>query len=318
MKSGRSCSSTVNKNSSILNRQNSTCTQCQTPINSTTLTNSISGHNHQKAGDHISDTGLFSLNSTTNTGSLMSCNDRPSRDNITNNSLITFNQNGKFLKSMLFDTYLEFNEFQQLFKSFYIHMRKDLKEIFDRYAILVNSKNTDDQNIDRTWQSTRKNWKNLIYANHQHQKQDQTTKTESTKAANNDLLITFTRNNLTEELPIINSFKNFFNTTMPTTKIRTNSMQTNKELYKSLMFQLQNQIVNVNNNRLFFDLIASNSISPYSVNCSSDLLLLNYFSQVNSQCSSTQSINSSTQSTSDKVPQSNQGNIFVIIKPLGK
>lgn len=32
--------------------------------------------------------------------------------------------NGKFLKSMLFDTYLEFGEFTQLFKSFYIHMRK--------------------------------------------------------------------------------------------------------------------------------------------------------------------------------------------------
>ena len=158
-------------------------------------------------------------------------------------------------------------------------MRKDLKEIFDRYAILVNSKNTDDQNIDRTWQSTRKNWKNLIYADHQQQK------SEPKIDSGNDFLITFTRNNLTEELPIINSFKNFFNTTMPTTKISTNSVQSNKELYKSLMFQLQNQIVNVNNNRLFFDLIASNSISPYSVNCSSDLLLLNYFSQVNSQCS---------------------------------
>ncbi len=95
-----------------------------------------------------------------------------------------------------------------------------------------------------------------------------------------DQLLTFTRNNLAEEMPVINSFKSFFNTTMPTTKINANSVQANKELHRNLLVQLQSQIVGVNNNRLFYDLIASNSISPYSVNCSSDLLLLNYFSQV--------------------------------------
>ncbi len=75
--------------------------------------------------------------------------------------------NSQLLKAMLFDTFMEYSEFEQLFKSFYIHMRKDLKEIFDRYAILVNSKNTNDQNVDRTWQSMRKMWKGMIYANYQ-------------------------------------------------------------------------------------------------------------------------------------------------------
>ena len=97
LKSGRSGSSTVNKISFILNRQNSTCTQCQTPINQTTLTNSISGHNNQKVGDHVSENGLFSLNSTTNTGSLMSCNDRPSRDNITNTCTLLTSKTESFL-----------------------------------------------------------------------------------------------------------------------------------------------------------------------------------------------------------------------------
>jgi len=95
-----------------------------------------------------------------------------------------------------------------------------------------------------------------------------------------DQLATFTRNNLAEELATIKSFNNFFNTTMPTTLISANTLAANRHLHTALLFHLQNQIVTANNSRLFFDLIASNSISPYSVNCSSDLLLLNYFSQV--------------------------------------
>ena len=153
----------------------------------------------------------------------------------------------------------------------------------------MNSKNTEDQNINRTWQSERKLWKSLIYSNHENQQQqlkqrqpDPKPAPTSTNSGSSDLLLTFTRNNLGEEAPLINSFKNFFNTTMPATIISTNSMQANKELHKQLLFHLQNQIMSLNNNRLFYDLIASNSISPYSVNCSSDLLLVNYFSQVSS------------------------------------
>lgn len=187
---------------------------------------------------------------------------------------------------MLFETYLEFDEFANFFKSFYIHMRKDLKEIFDRYAILVNSKNTDDQNVDRTWQSTRKLWKSVVYKNYSQRNQ--------TDVAVSNQISTFTRNNFGEEMPVINGFKNFFNTTMPTTKINANSVQDNKELHRQLLFQLQNQILGVNNNRLFYDLIASNSISPYSVNCSSDLLLLNYFSQVSISPSDSQASSSTS------------------------
>lgn len=231
---------------------------------------------------------MFSFNPTTNSGSIISCSDninannniRPANGTGTQAANACSNYNAKFLKVMLFETYLEFDEFAHLFKSFYIHMRKDLKEIFDRYAILVNSKNTDDQNIDRTWQSTRKLWKSVIYKNYSQRNQ--------ADAGVVSELSTFTRNNFEEELPVINGFRNFFNTTMPTTTINANSVQANKELHRQLLFQLQNQILGVNNNRFFYDLIASNSISPYSVNCSSDLLLLNYFSQVSMSLSPSQ------------------------------
>ncbi len=51
--------------------------------------------------------------------------------------------------------------------------------------------------------------------------------------------------------------------------------------YKKFLFDLKNQLFIANNTRLFYDLITSNSIEPYSVNSTSDLLLLaNYFSQI--------------------------------------
>ena len=258
LKSGRSCSAATtanwsttsnnyinrSKNSTsslafLLNRQSSVCTTCPT----NTVTSGIGS----------------SVNSEQIQTTKSSCN------------------SGQLLSSILFDTYLDFPEFVQLYRSFYIHMRKDLKEIFDRYAILVNSKDTDDQNVDRTWQSTRKLWKSLIYKDYEYQ-QDSSTSNEMQQV--NDSMTTLTRNNLSEELQMINSFKNFFNTTMPITKISSNSVQENKECQQQLLNHLQNQIMQLNNNRLLYDLIASNSISPYSVNCSSDLLLLNYFSQV--------------------------------------
>lgn len=262
LKSGRSCSAATtanwssnsntyinrSKNSTsslafLLNRQSSVSTNCPTNANTSGIGSSV-------LSDHLQ-----------NTPTKSSCS------------------SAQLLSSVLFDTYLEFPEFVQLFRSFYIHMRKDLKEIFDRYAILVNSKDTDDQNVDRTWQSTRKLWKSLVYKDYEQQQQlDANTDVESQLI--NHLTTTLTRNNLDDELQMINSFKNFFNTTMPITKINSNSIQENKEYNQQLLSQLQNQIIQSNNNRLLYDLIASNSISPYSVNCSSDLLLLNYFSQV--------------------------------------
>ncbi len=81
---------------------------------------------------------------------------------------------------------------------------------------------------------------------------------------------------------------------MPTTLISTNTLAANRNLHKALLFHLQNQIVSINNSRLFFDLLSSNSISPYSVNCSSDLLLLNYFSQVQASTSTSHTNTNST------------------------
>lgn len=42
-------------------------------------------------------------------------------------------------------------------------MRKDLKDLFDRYAILV--KDAQDYDLDKTWQKHRKVLKGFIYEN---------------------------------------------------------------------------------------------------------------------------------------------------------
>ena len=157
LKSGRSCSAAANntttpnngsvnwnnmnrsKNSAsslafLLNRQSSVSTNCPTMPTSSGIGSSYTCSSSDQAR----------LMSSTNSAT-SSCS------------------SSQLLSSILFETYLEFADFVQLFRSFYIHMRKDLKEIFDRYAILVNSKDTDDQNVDRTWTSTRRLWKNLIF-----------------------------------------------------------------------------------------------------------------------------------------------------------
>lgn len=151
---------------------------------------------------------------------------------------------------------MEFGDFCDLFKSFYIHMRKDLKDLFDRYAILVNSKDTDDLNVERTWQRQRRMWKQLIYS-------------EEAKMPSQETQLT--RNCLHDELKYINAIR---------LQLDTQKMS-QSEKYSSLLFEMQNQILIGNNSRLFYDLLTANSISPYSVNCASDLLLLNYYSQIN-------------------------------------
>jgi len=121
------------------------------------------------------------------------------------------------------------------------------------------------------------NYNQFTFKDYEHQQIESNESAESQKI--NDQLTILTRNNLENELTIIRNFKDFFKTTMPITKLCTNSVQANKEYQQQLINELQNQIMQSNNNRLVYDLIASNSISPYSVNCSSDLLLLSYFSQ---------------------------------------
>ncbi len=142
-----------------------------------------------------------------------------------------FDSTNIFLTSILYDSYMQFPEFVELFRSFYIHMRKDLKEIYDRYAIPINCK--DDDNIEKTFSSIGK--------------LDQQYK-NTTEYSN-----TLTRNSTN-------------NSNQTPTKVTPNS---------------QAQLLANNNDRIFYDLITSNSISPYSVNCSSDLLLLNYYSHSN-------------------------------------
>jgi hypothetical protein len=86
------------------------------------------------------------------------------------------------LGNLLYGSYIEFPEFVSLFKAFYVNMRKDLKELYDRYAVLVSSgrDGLNDPDVERTWQSVRKYWKKLIYENNlQNQSSSSNTNTTS-------------------------------------------------------------------------------------------------------------------------------------------
>lgn len=156
-------------------------------------------------------------------------------------------------------------------------MRKDLKDLYDRYAILVNSKDTDDLNVERTWQRQRRMWKHLIYL-------AETSSSSTSPGGNNNNASSIfcsdetqlTRNCLQDELKYINGLRQQLEAGS-SNKLS----QSANERYAALMFELQNQVLMGNNTRLFYGLLTSNSISPYSVNCTADLLLMNYYSQIN-------------------------------------
>ena len=306
LRSGRSCSGSgwtnnanninrsKNSTSSLafLLRQSSVCTTCPTP------TSTMNQNQTQNTNVNTSSANLNSNESPSINPNSLYNRDANTNINLSSNIGISFSNangdesaNGQFLTNILFDTFMEFSEFVQLFKSFYIHMRKDLKDIYDRYAILVNSKDTDDQNIERTWKSTRKVWKNLIYSNNENYLNQQAKDGSDQSEMNeirlvNDQMTYLTRNNLNDELETINSFKSLIDSNSLTSiNFSKSNFNQLKEKNDALLFQLQNQLLIANNNRLFYDLIASNSISPYTVNCSSDLLLLNYFSQISTTSS---------------------------------
>ncbi len=88
------------------------------------------------------------------------------------------------LSTMLYGSYIEFPEFVNLFKAFYVNMRKDLKDLYDRYAVLVSSgrEKLSEADMERTWQSMRKYWKKLIYENNLQNQVSNTEKTSSSTA----------------------------------------------------------------------------------------------------------------------------------------
>lgn len=211
------------------------------------------------------------------------------------------------LSSILFDTYMEFSDFCDLFKSFYIHMRKDLKDLYDRYAILVNSKDTDDLNVERTWQRQRRMWKHLIYS------AETKSSTSSPSSCYSGVFCSaetqLTRNCLQDELKYINGLRQQLDAS-PGHKLTHSA----NDRYAALMFELQNQVLIGNNTRLFYDLLTSNSISPYSVNCAADLLLMNYYSQINTcSASSTSSPTSTTNNNNNATNNSTTNREFYAI-----
>lgn len=165
------------------------------------------------------------------------------------------------LSSILCDTFMEFDEFTDLFKSFYIYMRKDLKDLFDKYAVEIFENKDDDS--EKTWQKQRQLIKKLVY-------QDKTLSTENLndiKNIKNEKTV-LTRNNLKEELKFFNFDHNF------------DSIKSIKEKYDFFMMNYRNQLMKINNNRLFNDLICSNSTTSYPISCCSELLFLNYSNQI--------------------------------------
>lgn len=126
------------------------------------------------------------------------------------------------LTSILYESYMDFAEFSELFKSFYTHMRKDIKAIYDKYAVLVSCK--DEESLEKTVSCVTRAPKSLE----------------------------LTRNST--------------------------SIQPVKNVDAAKKSELQKQLMLNNNNRLFYDIISSNSIGSNGVNCSSELMLLNYYS----------------------------------------
>lgn len=171
-------------------------------------------------------------------------------------------------------------------------MRKDLKDLYDRYAILVNSKDTEDLNVERTWQRQRRMWKQLIYLAETSSSSSSSSPSSPGNAFNSSGIFCsdetqLTRNCLQDELKYINGLRQQL-------EASSNKLtQSPNERYAALMFELQNQVLLGNNTRLFYDLLTSNSISPYSVNCAADLLLMNYYSQINTNQPSSSSSSSS-------------------------
>ncbi len=171
------------------------------------------------------------------------------------------------LASYLYENYIEFPEFVNLFKSFYINMRKDLRDLYDRYAILVSNKdNLDELSMEKTWFAERKYWKKLIFDT-QTQLQDDLSELRTL----NERLCSLTRNSLSDELSLIKSLQS----------LEKSKTQDLCEKYERFLFDLKNQLFISNTQRLFYDIITSNSIAPYSINTATDLMLLsNYFSQI--------------------------------------
>ena len=161
------------------------------------------------------------------------------------------------LSSVLYETYIEFDEFVDLFKSFYIHMRKDLKDLFDKYAVKITEDKNED--IEKTWQKHRQLIKKLIY----NDKSLSNKYLDDIKKITNEKTV-LTRNNLKEELKYFNLHKN------------PNMISGLKEKYNLIKMEYREQLMKFENNSLFNDLICSNSIKPYSISNCSESLLFNY------------------------------------------
>ena len=88
------------------------------------------------------------------------------------------------LASSLCYSYVDYDEFVRLFRSFYVHMRSDLREIFDRYAVRMSGSDerVDDENIAWTWEHMRALWKRRISLHEMSKKCNKQNKNNHNKA----------------------------------------------------------------------------------------------------------------------------------------
>lgn len=78
----------------------------------------------------------YSIQSNTTNSYLVPSTYNNSSCVLSNDYLI--NSNNLLINKLILNTFIEYNDFNKLFKSFNIHMRKDIKDIYDKYAILID------------------------------------------------------------------------------------------------------------------------------------------------------------------------------------
>ena len=213
----------------------------------------------------------------------------------------------QLVTTVLFDTYIEFPEFVQLFKSFYVHMRKDIKDIYDKYAILVGHKELEDTNMDKTHGSVKKLWrkqanqlKNFVDEPTAASKAHDAREPAFDSATIHDLTQSFTRNMLVDEFPTLNSIKSLVQ--KHTSGATIVQQQQIEKLLRDVRFLLESQLLQSNNNRIFYDLIAAHSIQPYaSVNYQSESLMSNEFSQLTQPTSNISALFASSSSSASSI-----------------
>jgi hypothetical protein len=185
------------------------------------------------------------------------------------------------IKETLLENYMDFDEFTDLFQSFYIHMRRDIREIYDKYAIIMNNKEVDDLNLAKTIKNQLKYWKDMKCLPKKSLQKYPTTIVENDESIENllklkinETMTALSRNNKRDEIKFMCDLV----TKLDEQKKR-NANNKDEVIEDEMITKLclQNQIIINNNKRLFFDILSSQSTAHF-VNINN--LIMDYYSQI--------------------------------------